>query len=369
MSGLYLHIPFCKQRCIYCDFYSTAAKEVSNAYISSLIAELRYRKSFLSDKVSTLYFGGGTPSSLTPTQVNKILTEINNIFPLSQMEEITFEANPDDLQMDYLKGLKELGITRLSIGIQSFNDHYLRLLKRRHTALQAHNAVCDAHNAGFENISIDLMFALPNMTTTEWEKTLAQAIMLPVKHLSAYILTRETGTMLDKIIAKGLLKMPDEALAVEQFDFTDNYLSNHNFIHYETSSYCLNGWHSKHNSNYWKRVPYLGIGASAHSYNGRVRQWNVSNVRDYISLPPDAVSQQEILNLQQQYEEYIMLSLRTIEGIDLSMLQNEFSPFYNQFLTKLNAQINKGYLKRIDNNVITTLEGQHLLNEVLVSLF
>ncbi|MDR1005863.1 MAG: radical SAM family heme chaperone HemW [Bacteroidales bacterium] len=368
MSGLYLHIPFCKRRCIYCDFYSSASKSVSDTYISRLIEELHYKRSFISDKATTLYVGGGTPSLLTLSQVDKILTESDKIFPLSAMSEITFESNPDDLTFDYLKGLKDLGINRLSIGIQSFDDDYLHLLSRRHNALQAQNSVWDANKAGFDNISIDLMFALPDMTLAQWEKTLAKAVLLPVKHISAYLLSQEPDTMLDTMVAKGLIAMPKEDLALTQFDFTEDFLRNHQFIHYETSSYCKQGWESKHNSNYWKRVPYLGLGASAHSYNGTMRQWNVSNLRDYISMPLSEISQSETLTLRQQYEEYIMLSLRTMAGIDVSVIRNEFPTFYKPFSQQAERQISLGNLCRQGTNLVPTRQGQHLLNLIIVSL-
>ncbi|MDR0790866.1 MAG: radical SAM family heme chaperone HemW [Bacteroidales bacterium] len=369
MAGLYVHIPFCKSRCIYCDFYSTASKSVNETYILRLIEELHYRQSFVKDKVTTLYFGGGTPSILTLVQLEKILTEIDKIFPLSGMEEVTFEANPDDLSVEYLRGLKELGINRLSVGIQSFDDNYLTILGRRHNSQQAQNAVLQAHNIGFRNITIDLMFALPQMTLAQWETTLAKSLLLPINHISAYLLSQEPNTALNTMVTKGLLTLPNEDNALTQFDFTDAFLRENGFIHYETSSYCLKDCYSKHNSNYWKRIPYLGIGASAHSFNGLERQWNVSNLKDYISKPLTDTLQTEILTSEQQYEEYIMLSLRTIEGINLSTIQNEFPQFYDTFLQKANAQMSQGLLQLIDNNLVASHQGQHLLNQLIVSLF
>jgi oxygen-independent coproporphyrinogen-3 oxidase len=295
--------------------------------------------------------------------------EIDKLFPLSDMEEISFEANADDLRIDYLKGLKSLGLNRLSIGIQSFDDDYLKILGRRHSSQQAQNAVLQAYDVGFNNISIDLMFALPQMTLAQWQTTLTQSLLLPINHISAYLLSQEPNTALNTMVSKGLLTLPNEDNALTQFDFTEDFLSEKGFIHYETSSYCLKDCYSKHNSNYWKRIPYLGIGASAHSFNGLERQWNVSNLKDYISKPLNETSQAETLTLQQQYEEYIMLSLRTIEGIDIAIIQNEFSQFYNHFLQKATIQISRGLLQPIDNNLVITRQGQHLLNQLIVSLF
>ena len=316
-----------------------------------------------------MYFGGGTPSLLTLSQLEKLMTQVDNTFRLSDMEEITLEANPDDLSIDYIKGLKEFGINRLSIGIQSFEDSYLTTLARRHSVRQAQDAVFQAHNIGFNNISIDLMFALPQMTIAQWENTLAKSLLLPINHISAYLLSQEPNTALNTMVGKGLLTLPNEDNALAQFDFTEDFLKKAGFIHYETSSYCLQGYHSRHNSNYWNRVPYLGIGASAHSFDGSQRQWNVSSIEDYISKPLNETLQAETLTSQQQYEEYIMLSLRTIEGINTLTIQSEFPQFYNSFLRKSNIQLSQGLLERLGENLALSRKGHHLLNQIIVSLF
>ncbi|MDR1724804.1 MAG: radical SAM family heme chaperone HemW [Bacteroidales bacterium] len=370
MAGLYVHIPFCKRRCIYCDFFSCVSKDVPDAYITKLGEELEERKTFLTDRVTTLYFGGGTPSLMSLNQIEYLISQINKYFPVSQMEEITLEANPDDLYLEYLKGLKSIGVNRLSIGVQSFDDKELQLLGRRHNAAQAIKAINDSADADFENVSIDLMFALPaERKTNSFEMSLKKAVSLPVNHISAYLLSQENDTALDTMIKKGLITLPDEEKALEEFDFTEDFLTSKGFIHYETSSYCLLGCYSKHNSNYWKQKQYLGIGAAAHSFNGEKRMWNVADLFSYVEKPLNETRKSERLTLINRYEEYIMLSLRTMEGLDVSVIEKEFPTFYSSFLQKSQIQIDAGLLKQENTHLKATRLGQHLLNQLILSLF
>ncbi|MDD4830444.1 MAG: radical SAM family heme chaperone HemW, partial [Bacteroidales bacterium] len=329
MSGLYIHIPYCKQRCIYCDFYSSATREDKKTYIECLIKEFEQRKSELTQKIETIYFGGGTPSILTKDELSFLLTNILKQSELFNLSEITLEANPENLTFDYLEFLKKnTPINRLSIGIQSFNNQDLKILGRKHSAEEAIKAVKASQELGLDNISIDLMFNLPNMTKEKWLKNLQTAINLNIQHISAYSLTVEEGTMLHTLIDKQKLTLPTEKQQIEQFDLTIEFLTKNGFEHYETSNYAslkvndewlmVNGWRSKHNSSYWNNTPYLGLGASAHSFDGEERSWNISDLKEYISRIKNnqPLSEKETLTEKDKYNEYILVGTRIKEGLN-----------------------------------------------------
>ena len=283
MAGIYIHIPFCKRRCIYCDFFSTTQSERKTTYIHALCQELETRKEYLGgEEIETIYLGGGTPSQLTEEELGKIFTYIYKVYSVSPNAEITLEANPDDLTPDYVTMLRRLPINRISMGIQTFQEETLRLLHRRHTAAQAIESFYRCREAGFRNISIDLMYGLPSETLANWEQDLQQAIRLQPEHISAYHLIYEEGTALWNLREQHQIEEADEELSVLFFRTLIDRLTEAGYQHYEISNFCRPGLHSRHNSSYWTGKKYLGCGPSAHSYNGISRQWNIASLEKYI---------------------------------------------------------------------------------------
>lgn len=281
MAGIYIHVPFCKTRCIYCDFYSTTRSEWKGRYIEALCKELEMRYTYLKGKpIETLYFGGGTPSQLDEKDFRKVFDTVRRVYGMENCHEITLEANPDDLCPEYLQMLSELPFNRISMGIQTFDDTTLKLLKRRHNAAQAIRAVelCRAH--GFRNISIDLIYGLPGETTERWEKDLQQAIALDVEHISAYHLIYEEGTPIYKMLQKHQVEEVDEDSSVRFFTLLIDRLHEAGYEHYEISNFCKPGMYSRHNTSYWQGVSYLGCGPSAHSFDGQTREWNCSSIEN-----------------------------------------------------------------------------------------
>ena len=325
MAGIYIHIPYCSQKCIYCNFYSIATKKSKDNYIRAIIKEIEKRNTYLSTPIKTLYFGGGTPTCLNKEQITQIIFALKENLDLSHLEEATIEANPEDANPEFLEHLLNLGFNRISYGIQSFNDDDLKLLNRRHNSKTAINAIELSRKVGFSNISFDLMFNLPNMTLEKWEKNLEKAIELNPEHISCYSLTLEEGTMLDKLVNKKVISLPYENESIIQFNKTKSYLEQAGFEHYEISNYCKPGFKSKHNSSYWRAEEYLGLGAAAHSFNISSRSWNPENIEEYISNIDNNISPfTEILSEEDKYKEYIMLSLRTKEGINSKYIKENF---------------------------------------------
>mgnify|MGYP000892591067 FL=1 len=334
MAGIYIHIPFCIQRCSYCNFFSVVSINLVNEVINAIIKELSIRKDYLKNEpVQTIYFGGGTPSLLTIQQIEKLLNTIYKNFPVEKNAEITFEANPDDLTKKYLFDLKEVGINRLSIGIQSFDNYKLKILNRRHNARQAHEAVREAQKAGFSNISIDLIYGLPFQSLDEWGADLDKAFSLSIQHLSAYGLTFEEKTLLSKQKEKKIIEPADEELMIKMYELLLEESSKKGFDAYEISNFSLPGFYSRHNSSYWNQTPYLGVGPSAHSYNGISRQWNVAAIQKYTEgiLKNSTFYEQEILSLEDRYNEYVLLGLRTKNGINIDALEQNFGTELKDF--------------------------------------
>lgn len=332
MAGIYIHIPFCKTRCIYCDFYSSTTMEhrsvVANKktqYIEALCKELELRKDYLEgEEIQTVYFGGGTPSQLSADDFIRLLATLEMTVERSEKpNEITIEVNPDDITPEYLKSLSSFPFNRISIGIQSFNNVELRFLNRRHNAEKAIQAVRICQDYGFPNISIDLMYGLPNQTLRIWEETLNRALDLNVQHISAYHLIYEEGTKLYGLLKQKKVKSMDEDLSVEMFSRMIDLLEANGFEHYEISNFAKPGFISQHNSSYWNGTHYLGIGASAHSFNGKSRHWNVSDIDEYIKninlgqLPAET----EIIGEKEAYNDFILTRMRTIPGVDLNELE------------------------------------------------
>ncbi|WPP53150.1 radical SAM family heme chaperone HemW [Catalinimonas niigatensis] len=355
MAGIYIHIPFCKQACHYCDFHFSTNTERKAEMVEAIILELSIQKNYLEGKINTIYFGGGTPSLLSAEELSKLLDTIFKNFSVSENAEITLEANPDDLNAKKLQMLKSSGINRLSIGIQSFHEPHLKFLNRAHTASEASSCVQQAQDAGFDNISIDLIYAIPSEDHMIWEKDLEQAVSLHPQHISSYCLTIEDKTVFGNWLKKGRLKEIGENYSAEQFEMLLQTLQTYGYQQYEISNFCLPDYHSRHNSNYWCRDQYLGVGPGAHSYDGHHRQYNISNNSLYLkSMEKKQIPfEKEVLSPQDQINEYIMTGLRTQWGCDLQKIAQE----YHYDLWKENKIYLEGLLR--DQKVI--LQDQHLI--------
>ena len=335
MAGIYIHIPFCKQFCTYCDFYSSTSLARKPEVLGAICDELEQQAGFLNDrKIGTVYFGGGTPSLCSPGEVGRILGRIGELFDVSALEETTLEANPDDLTAEYAAAVREAGINRLSIGVQSFIDRDLRWMNRRHTAEGARAAVQNARAAGFSNITIDLIYGIPGMTLQEWEYNLREALSLGAPHISAYHLTIEDGTPLGKELKKGKIAPVGDEASEEQYLLLHDALTGAGYEHYEVSNFAKPCMRAVHNGNYWKGREYLGVGPAAHSYNGRQRRWNVADVSEYLKKQPlGKHSETEELTAGMLYNEYVMTALRTADGVDAKVLLEKFGARRLQFFT------------------------------------
>ena len=359
MAGIYIHIPFCNSKCAYCGFYSLPSLKLKDKFLKTLKQEIVARKEYLHGKaINTIYFGGGTPSLLSIKEISEVLRLINTHYPVAPNAEITLEANPDTLSFEYLKGLRQIGINRLSIGIQSFFDDDLKYLSRRHDSKHARQCIDWAKQAGFDNISIDLIYGLPTSNAEQWNKNLDIFFAYGLPHLSAYALTLEPNAILTKQVELGKVTPVNEEDALRDYDILCKRATENGYLHYEISNFCRRGMHSKHNSSYWFGTPYVGFGPSSHSFDGISRQWNVSSVEKYIDArretarlrnqkvprPEDSrpVSEKEQLSPEQLYDEYVMLRLRTHWGIDLKWLKREmgerFSTYCEQHAKPLVAQ-------------------------------
>ena len=372
MAGIYIHIPFCKRRCIYCDFFSTTQSDQKSTYVRALCEELRIRKDYLQkEDIETIYLGGGTPSQLSQKGLESIFTTIYNIYKVKENAEITLEANPDDLTPEYVSMLCQLPINRISMGIQTFQENTLKLLHRRHTAQQAVEAFYRCREAGFQNISIDLMYGLPGETLETWIHDLKQAIDLHPEHISAYHLIYEEGTVLWKLREECQVKEADEDLSVSLFSTLIDMLTQAGYQHYEISNFCLPGLHSQHNSSYWTGKNYLGCGPSAHSYNGFSRQWNVASLDKYMtgisSGQPDF--ELEELDLYTRYNDFVITSIRTCWGMPLSRLQTEYSEeLYHYCLRMAKPHLEQGVLQLQDEVLKLTSKGIFVSDGIMSDL-
>lgn len=372
MAGIYLHIPFCKKRCIYCDFYSTILIDKKEKYINALCKELEIRKDYIQkENVETIYFGGGTPSLLSYKDFENIFKVIYNIYTVSPQAEITLEANPDDLTPQYITMLRTLPFNRLSMGIQTFHEKTLKILNRRHSATQAIKAFKDCRNAGFDNISIDLIYGLPDESLTLWEKDLNQAIILRPEHISAYNLIYEQGTVLWNLREQHKVKESSEELSLQMFNTLIDKLYSANYEHYEISNFCLPDKFSRHNSSYWTDKKYLGCGPSAHSYDGQTRQWNITSLNEYIKGFEESTPRFEIekLNIYTLYNDFIITHIRTIWGIKLMELKNKFDEqLYKYCLEMANPHIEQGTLEIKDNTMKLTRKGIFISDTIMSDL-
>lgn len=335
MAGLYIHIPFCESKCIYCDFYSMAnSNHLIEKYIGVLLVEADNRKQELgSAPITTVYLGGGTPSLLNPSQLSRLVCGLKKVFDFSDVEEFTIEVNPDDVSADYIRTAKSLGINRVSMGVQSFSDDDLRLINRRHTSKQAIEAIHIIREAGIDNISIDLIYGIPGQDIEKWKTNVDTAIALSVQHISAYTLMYEGGTRLSVMRSLGKIKEVDDEVVSEMYDYLVAQLKSSGYLHYEISNFALLGYHSRHNSSYWNLTPYLGLGVAAHSFDGAVRRYNPSNLKQYIDTLSEGKLCVEVegITKAEKYDEYVMLRLRTAHGIDVDELKPRFGQEYYQF--------------------------------------
>ena len=346
---IYIHIPYCKQKCSYCNFHFSTSLHSKDEMLKALETELMLRHNELQNKtLETLYFGGGTPSLLHPDEILKLMDSINHYFDFSNHIEITLEANPDDLSAQYLQSLKSTGINRLSVGVQSFFDEDLKLMNRAHTSSQADSAIKRAQDFGLENISIDLIYGSPTSNLELWKENLKKTIELQVPHISSYALTIEPKTALNQWVKSGKIVPPNEAVQNEEFYWMSDFLKENHFEHYEISNFAKKGYHSKHNAAYWRYQPYLGLGPSAHSYNGaNERSWNVANNIQYIKqlnenrLPLE----KEQLSDKDRYNEALMIGLRTIWGVDMKWMRSQFSSsVIDGLLSEIQEKLSLGLL-------------------------
>ena len=368
---LYIHIPYCHHKCTYCGFYSIAGHRDHAAYVDALCRELAMRKS---DKpLKTIYFGGGTPTLLSLEQLQKIVDTIRQSFDLSQVEEVTIEANPENLTDDYLSGLQKMHFfNRLSIGIQSFNDAELRILNRVHTSRQAKEAIANAAHSGFDNISVDLIMGLPGQSAEGWKRNLDILSNIlefnSVRHLSCYELTVEKGSILERQIQMGRVVMADDDTLGVQYDMLMDWCSRNGFEQYEVSNFCWPGYRSRHNSRYWNRTPYIGVGAAAHSFDGDKRRWNLPDIEKYIdgALKGTVPYEEESLTAADAYNEYVMTSLRTVEGIR----KEAVSPEYQSILAKsIQPFVDNGLVEETSTHYRPTAEGILRADGIAASLF
>ena len=354
--GIYLHIPFCKSRCKYCDFFSTTHMEKREQYVEALLCEWQDRKNELHDPIRTLYIGGGTPSTLDIDSLQLIVDSLQ----VNTVEEITLEVNPGDVTEEKAAAWRKIGINRLSMGVQSFNDALLQLVGRRHTAQEARNAVAIAQAAGFDNISIDLMYALPSQTMVQWQNDVEEALQLCVQHISSYGLIYEEGTALTTLLEHGVIEAVDEDTEMQMYDYLVERLTANGYVHYEVSNFALPGRESKHNSSYWNDTPYLGLGAGAHSYDGQTRSWNISNLDQYIeqALSHRLQPEKEELTAEARHMERVMLGLRTNQGVAVEDIN----------MAKAEVHLQQGWLRQEGNRVIATTQGFHVLNRIIEDL-
>ena len=374
MSGIYIHIPFCKQACHYCDFHFSTSLKLKSNLIEAILTEIDLRLPYLKNKnIETIYFGGGTPSLLSEKDLFLILEKLYKTYNVSSHAEITLEANPDDLNIDKLKELKRLEINRLSIGLQSFNDEELIWMNRAHTAAESEASVKRSQDKGFENISIDLIYGSKFSNLTNWKKTLDKTISLDVKHISSYNLTIEDKTKLGHDFKVKKEMAIDDEKSSELFLEMIDRLEKNKFIHYEISNFGKENWFSNHNSNYWKGIDYIGFGPSAHSFDGVSRQWNISNNSLYIKNVNDtneSYFEKELLSEVDQFNEYILTSLRTIWGIDAEVLKNKFSSeIIHSFNRNINTYISKGMVTFTNNQYVLTSNGKLFADRIASELF
>ncbi len=373
MAGIYLHIPFCKQACHYCDFHFSTNQSSKDAMIEAMIAEIGLQKEYLQEPIETIYFGGGTPSLLDVQELNLLIDKVHNTFDCVDNPEITIEANPDDLTSSKIVALEKSPINRLSIGIQTFDESRLAYINRAHTKQEALSSVKLAQDVGFNNLSIDLIYAIPPGDMNYWVEDLSQAVALNVPHISLYGLTIEPQTVFGKWMQKGAFKETVEDIAVEQYKYAVEFLTSSGYEHYEVANFSKLGCRSKHNAAYWQQKHYLGIGPGAHSFNGHSRQSNVRNNQTYIkkilnelTIPFD----RESLSKNQKINEYLLTRLRAKEGVDSIALNNKYSyDLLREKEKEINQLIQQGLIEKKGSSIILSIDGFMVADEIALILF
>ncbi len=369
MAGVYIHIPFCKKLCYYCDFYHVITPENNSTYINALLSEISFRREYLGNEtVSTIYIGGGTPSVFSVKELETIINEVHKQFRVEKECEITIELNPDDVNRVYLDGLRNMGVNRISLGIQSWRDSDLKMLNRRHDSAQAAGALKNTFKAGFENVTIDLIYGIPGMSSTEWASNLDYSFEFDIKHLSAYHLTIEKDTVLGKMLQKGLITEIEEEESTSLFNILIEKTEKAGFIHYEISNFGKPGYFSIHNSNYWKQVNYIGLGPSAHSFNGYSRQWNLSDLKGYVKAINSGKTfyEREELDTKAKFNEYIMTSLRTMWGIDLEYVEKAFEKEGYDYVINLSGKfIDYGLMKKEKKSLVLSNQGKMISDNII----
>ncbi|MDM1500366.1 radical SAM family heme chaperone HemW [Myroides odoratimimus] len=372
MAGIYIHIPFCKQACHYCDFHFSTSLKKKEEMLAGLKHEMALRQNELDGEIiETIYFGGGTPSILEVDEINDLIKTVYNLFEVNENPEITLEANPDDLDKATLYKLAESRVNRLSIGIQSFYEDDLKMMNRAHNSTEAIECL-EIATSLFDNISIDLIYGIPNMSNERWLSNVQRILDLGIPHISCYALTVEERTALNKLIKKGVIPSPEEEVAHQHFMLLIETLKSNGYIHYELSNFAKPEYYSKNNSAYWLGKKYLGIGPSAHSFDGVHRSWNIANNSLYIKdISEDKLPREiEELNLTDRYNEYIMTGLRTIWGVDLTRVEREFGKTYHDYLVKLSASFLEEELMHKEGDILTiTNKGKFLSDGIASDLF
>lgn len=363
---MYIHIPFCQSRCIYCGFYSTTLLALRDSYVSALVNEMQMREP--GSEISTIYLGGGTPSQLTIAQLRTIIYNINKVYRVAQDAETTIECNPDDITEEYALAIRKMGFNRVSLGAQTFSDDRLRQIRRRHNAEQVDNAVETLRKAGFQNISIDLMFGFPGETLDQWLSDIEHAISLRPQHISAYSLMYEEGTPLHRMLDEGKIEETDEDLSLQMFETLVAKLTAAGYEHYEISNFAMPSFRSRHNSSYWRNVPYIGLGAAAHSYDMRSRSWNIADISEYIRIVGTGkrpIEDSENIDADTHYNDIVTTAMRTREGIALDMLTPEQRRY---LLNTAQPMAERGLVKITDTHVSLTHQGIFVSNSVMAEL-
>lgn len=371
MAGIYIHIPFCKQACSYCNFHFSTSLRFKDALIQSIIRELVLKSIDYEEVIETIYFGGGTPSILSTHEINQILSKIFKNYTVSDYAEITLETNPDDMTENKLVKISDTKINRLSIGVQSFIEKELIMMKRVHNSIQAQKSV-ELSLKFFDNISIDLIYGVPESDMKSWKSNLDISLKFNLNHYTAYALTLEPKTILKKYTENNIIEKLDDDVVYDQYCFTNKTFSEKNYINYELSSYAKKGFFSRNNSGYWLRKKYIGVGPSAHSFDGKKRTWNISNNTKYINAINNGHEffQSEYLSIIDKYNEYVMTGLRTVWGVSLKYLRTEFGEQYKEyFVEKSQKYFDLNYLRQDNNIVTTTIEGRFLADGISSDLF
>jgi len=373
MAGIYIHIPFCKTKCPYCDFFSVTETAYKQKLIRSIQQELQLQQNYLKDqKIETIYFGGGTPTFVSFQHIEAMINQIYKSYSVVEAPEITIECNPDDLSKSYLKELMQIADFRINLGVQSFNEKELKFLQRRHSVDKSVIALTDIFDLGFDNVGLDIIYGLPGSNLADLEINLKTAFQFPIHHLSAYHLTIEQQTPFYQQMVNGDFKEISEEMSRQQFFLLIEMAKNYGFEHYEISNFARDAAYSKHNTSYWKGIPYLGVGPSAHSFDGSFRQWNVSNLRKYVQeieqgkLP----FKEEKLSLRDRFNEYLMVSLRTKWGIELNEMNAYFKSFMDaEFTRKIDYYLNSGLMNQSNNRIYLSEEGKFLSDSIILELF